>query len=109
MLLCAIMKLSYEELEAKLFRTEDLLKKVLDEIARLQTEIEKLKAQINRNSRNSSKPPSTDQKSNTNCGERIPRESREGKARDLFPSNRIDRHVQCTEENCPYCDQKTWV
>lgn len=44
------MKPSYEELETKLQRTEELLKIALEEII-------KLKEQLNRNSKNSSKPP----------------------------------------------------
>lgn len=100
------MKLSYEELEAKLLRTEELLRKALEENAKLQAKIEKLEAQINRNSRNSSKPPSTDQKGNTGSGERMSRESREGKARVPYPAEKIDKHIQCTRENCPHCDSK---
>jgi len=52
------MKPTYEELEAELARTQELLKKALDRIATLED-------QINKNSKNSSKPPSSDQKSNT--------------------------------------------
>ena len=91
------MKPTYEELEAKLQRTEELLKLALEEIA-------KLKAQLNRNSSNSSKPPSTDQKANTTEKEnKNPRASREGKARPSFPPDKIDKQVQCTQENCPHC------
>lgn len=56
------MKPSYEQLEQELQAARDeiaqlkaLLKSALDRIAELE-------AQINRNSKNSSKPPSTDQK-----------------------------------------------
>ncbi len=90
------MKPSYEELENMLVRTQELLKKALEEIA-------KLKEQINLNSKNSSNAPSTDQKSNTKDKEKKKRASREGKSRALFSSDRIDRHVQCTQENCPHC------
>lgn len=90
------MKPSYEELEKTLAEMRDLLKKALEEIARL-------KEQINLNSKNSSKAPSTDQKKNTLDKERKKRDSREGKSRILFSSDRIDRQVQCTQENCPHC------
>ena len=32
-----------------------------------------------------------------------PRKSRTGKARPFFPSDKIDRQVKCTQENCPHC------
>ena len=98
------MKLTYEELEAKLQRTEGLLKKALEEINKLHIEVSKLKEQINRNSKNSSKPPSTDQKGNTaDSSEKKSREPRIGKARARFPPERIDKHVECWRENCSHC------
>lgn len=91
------MKPTYEELEAKIQRLEELLKLALEKIA-------KLEQQLNRNSKNSSKPPSTDQKSNTvDKDKKTPRASREGKARIFFSSELIDKHVQCKQENCPHC------
>jgi len=98
------MKLTYDELEAKLIatearlqRTEELLKLALEKISQLEK-------QLKRNSKNSSKPPSTDQKGNTPEGDRkLPKKAREGKARPLFPSDKVDRQVQCTQENCPHC------
>lgn len=91
------MKPTYEELEAKVQRLEELLKQALEKIA-------KLEEQLKRNSRNSSKPPSTDQKGNTaDAGKQSPRASRTGKARPSFPPDKIDKHVQCTQESCPHC------
>jgi transposase len=91
------MKPTYEELEAKVQLLEELLKQALEKIA-------KLEDQLKRNSKNSSKPPSTDQKSNTpHIDKKSPRESRTGKARPSFPPDKIDRHVQCKQENCPHC------
>ena len=49
------MKPTYEQLEAELIATKELLKRALERIAHLE---EKLSL----NSKNSSKPPSTDQK-----------------------------------------------
>lgn len=97
------MKLTYQELEAKLHRTEEILARALEEIAKLHEKIVKLEGQINRNSKNSSKPPSTDQKNNTPENQRKPREPRAGKARLPFSADRIDLHVQCTRDNCPHC------
>lgn len=91
------MKPTYEELEAKVQRLEELLKQALEKISQLEE-------QLKRNSKNSSKPPSTDQKSNTlDTDKKPPRDSRTGKARPSFPPDKIDRHVQCKQENCPHC------
>lgn len=90
------MKPTYEELEK-------LLMKALEAIARLNAEVSKLKDQINRNSKNSSKPPSTDQKNNTSEKEKKPRASRAGKAREPFPPERIDKHIECGCDNCSHC------
>jgi len=76
------MKPTYEELEAKVQRLEELLKQALEKIA-------KLEEQLGRNSKNSSKPPSTDQKSNTLDKEKHPRSSRVGVARTLYPPEKI--------------------
>jgi transposase len=91
------MKLAYEELEAKLAKTEELLRIALEEI-------QKLKEQLNQNSKNSSKPPSTDQKSNTDGPNyKKNRKGRPGKTRIPFPKERVNRHVLCSQENCPHC------
>ncbi len=102
---------SYAELEAELHQTKTelrqatgLLKKALEEIGKLQEEITKLKRQINKNSKNSSKPPSTDQKGNSDPDHaKKERKKREGKARSAFPPEKIDFHIQCTQDNCPHC------
>jgi transposase len=97
------MKPTYEQLEQKLQAAENeiaqlkrLLKAALERIAELE-------AQINRNSKNSSKPPSTDQKGNTSANNRKKREPHSGKSRPLFPPERIDRQVDCTQDICPDC------
>jgi transposase len=112
------MKLSYEELEttlahtkaelehtkaelehtkAELAKTQELLKRAFEEI-------NKLKELIGRNSKNSSKPPSTDQKGNTGGnGQKQTREGRQGKARTPFPTERVNKHIQCDRKNCPHC------
>ncbi len=100
------MKLSYEQLEQKLQIAEeqiewlkDLLKKALERIAELEEK-------LNRNSKNSSKPPSTDQKSNTPRTSSLKRKAHEGKARALYPQERVDQHIDCTLECCPHCQSK---
>ena len=122
------MKPTYEELEARLRdsearlrdnearlqRTESLLKVALEETAKLKEtefllkvaleEIAKLKEQLGRNSKNSSKPPSSDPKGNTPDAKPKPSKSpRAGKARLPFANHEIDRYVQCDQKNCPHC------
>lgn len=105
------MKLTYDELEldlhqtkAELERTRELLKKALEAISQLSDEVTKLKEQIAKNSKNSSKPPSSDQKGNTDPDQpKKERKKRKGRARTPFPTERIDYHIECSQENCPHC------
>jgi hypothetical protein len=91
------MKPTYEELEAKVQRLEELLRQALEKIA-------KLEQRLGVNSKNSSKPPSADQKGDTvDAGKKPPRATRAGKSRPSFPPDKIDRHVQCGQDNCPHC------
>lgn len=90
------MKPTYEELERELLSTKKLLRAALEEIA-------KLKEQLRCNSKNSSKPPSTDQKGNTSKKQKKSREPRVGKSRIPFPPERIDKYVECSRENCSHC------
>jgi len=90
------MKPSYEELETELIKLKDLLKKALKEI-------ESLKEKLNKNSNNSSKPPSSDQKKNTLDKSRKNRKNRKGINRPFFPKEQIDKRVECTLEKCPHC------
>lgn len=80
------MKPTYEQLEATLIQTQELLKSALEKLIFLAKEVENLKNQLNKNSKNSSKPPSTDQKPNTPEGPKKERKSRQGKHRPLFPN-----------------------
>lgn len=94
--------------KAELDQTRELLKKALEEISKLSDEVTKLKEQITRNSKNSSKPPSSDQKGNTNLNQpKKERKKRKGKARIPFPPERIDLHIQCSQKNCPHCGSST--
>lgn len=90
------MKPTYEELEIEVHSLKELLKQALERII-------KLEDQLNRNSKNSSKAPSSDQKSNTPGNQRKPREPRVGKSRTPFPAERVSMHIQCFQENCPHC------
>jgi len=105
------MQPTYIELESELYQTKAelsqthaLLKTALKEIDRLVQEVAQLKEQINKNSKNSSKPPSTDQKGNTNPDH--PKQKRKGskrKAKISYPAEKIDHYVECCLDNCPHC------
>lgn len=93
------MKPTYEQLEAKIEKLEDLLKQALERIIILEQ-------RLNKNSSNSSKPPSTDQKGSTPPAPKKPRVSRSGFTRPLFPADRVDQHIECTLERCPHCQSE---
>ena len=97
------MKPTYEELEKELVKTQHLLKSAFELIASLQKEVADLQNRLNKNSKNSSKPPSTDQKSNTPDKEKKERKNRKGINRPIFPKDRIDRTIECTSKNCSHC------
>lgn len=98
------MKKTYEELEQALqavleenLKLKNLLKIALDRIAELESK-------LNRNSKNSSKPPSTDQKPNIpDKQEKEPRKPRAGYARTPYPPERVNHHVDCVLDKCPHC------
>jgi transposase len=97
-------KAELSQTKAELNQTRELLKRAIEEIHKLGDEVTKLKEQISKNSKNSSKPPSSDQKGNTDPNQlKKERKKRKGKARPPFPPERVDRHIQCSQENCPHC------
>ena len=93
-------KAELAEIKAELADTRALLKLALEEIA-------DLKEKLNLNSKNSSKPPSTDQKANTSSQEQKKRKSRKGIARSVYPPERVDKIVECIRENCPHCGSQS--
>lgn len=90
------MKPTYEELEAKLAETLNLLKIALERISVLEE-------RINKNSKNSSKPPSTDRKENSPSENKGPKKPRSGINRKLLSSDQIDHFHTCTLDSCPCC------
>jgi transposase len=104
------MKQSYDELARQLRecldeldRTKLLLKAALDKISKLEEENTKLEEQLNKNSKNSSKPPSTDFKSNKVSKNEKRREGRKGVSRTPFPKERVDGNIDCTLDHCTHC------
>jgi transposase len=112
MLSYSSMNLGYEELltEIRLLRSEVASLKVEntrlhEENSKLSAENTKLKEQLNLNSKNSSKPPSTDQK----CNNDVPKKKggakpgHPGHFRSLFSADQVDAFVNLQAENCPSC------
>lgn len=100
------MKPTYEELELQLKRTEETLAKTQNLLKLALERIAILEEKLNKNSRNSSKPPSTDRKPNTQNNIDKTRKSRAGINRALYPSDRVDHFVSCNLESCPHCGSK---
>ena len=97
-------KIKFNQTKIELDQAREFLKKAFKEISMLSEEIVKLKEQISKNSKNSSKPPSSDQKGNTDPKPpKEERKKRQGKARIPFPPERVDRHIKCSRKNCPHC------
>ena len=84
-----------QQLESRCQRLEELLKKALERIAVLEE-------RLNQNSNNSSKPPSTDRKSNKNASGKI-KPPRKGFARSLVPLEEVDVHQICQLDECSHC------
>lgn len=97
-------KVELEQTKAELERTKAELAKAMELLKIAFEEIAKLKEQLNLNSKNSSKPPSTDRKGNTPPdGQKKGRKGRKGKARPSYPAERVNKHIPCIRENCPHC------
>lgn len=115
------MKLTYKQLEIEFVKTKielsqtkielrkttSLLKKALEQISLMQKEISDLKDKLNKNSKNSSKPPSTDQKLNLPSQSSKKRKGHKGITRFLFPKEKIDKTIKCIHEKCPHCGSKS--
>jgi transposase len=97
------MKPTYEQLELELNQTKALLKQAFEMIDELKKEVAELKEKLNKNSKNSSKPPSSDLKGNTEDKDKKPRKKSEGSHRPLFPKDRIDKTIECCHKKCPCC------
>jgi len=107
------MKPTYEQLEAKLSETTAELSETKAEFTSLKVllkqaleRIAKLEEQLNKTSKNSSKPPSTDQKSNTPDKKHKKRKFRMGRSRTPYPPERVDHRVCCKRKCCPHCSSR---
>ena len=104
------MKPTYQQLEdlcrgqaQRIKEMESLLKQALGRIVVLEEQVSVLTERLGKNSKNSSKPPSTDRKRNTRLNRNGKRKPREGKARPLLPLNQVNHHKICQLQECPEC------
>lgn len=108
------MKPTYDQIQLELITAQTELARTKTELAETKAslklameKIAELEDKLNLNSKNSSKPPSTDQKANTTSGSRKERKLRQGVARTPYPPERIDKAIECTRENCPHCGSES--
>lgn len=97
------MKPTYEQLEEELASVKKELAKTAELLKIALQKIAVLEERLNKNSKNSSKPPSTDQKGHTQKTLKKIRPPRQGFFRNMYPSERIDHHIMCSLTSCPHC------
>ena len=96
------MKPTYEELEALLVKTQNLLRLALERITALEEK-------LNKNSKNSSQPPSKDRKPNGDDQTNKEKKSRSGTNRALIPPEKVDQFIDCILNRCPDCNSNDLV
>lgn len=103
------MKPTYQELEAKLSATETKLAETLQFLKLAIERIAVLEERLNKNSNNSSKPPSGDQKANSSDKSKKSKKYRPGISRALLSPDQIDHFHTCTLKSCPCCGSEEIV
>lgn len=97
------MKPTYEELETRIAEQDKLIKQLLERIANLED-------QLNKNSKNSSKPPSSDQKASSPSNTK--KECRPfhlGASCQLLPESFVTSRESRKVEQCPHCRSEMMV
>ena len=84
------------ETKANLAATQDLLRTAIQRISALEE-------QINKNSKNSSKPPSTDRKPNSSKDGKARKGRNNGVNRNPIPSEQVDAFIISSLDTCPSC------
>lgn len=97
------MKPTYEEIELHLKNTLEVLTKTQNLLKLALERIAVLEERLNKNSKNSSKPPSSDLKGNSNDKDKEPKKPRPGVNRALLSPEQVDLFHICILENCPCC------
>lgn len=88
---------------------DELLKIVADQqqtIERLEKRVQELEERLNLNSKNSSKPPSTDKKKNKQSPKGGAKRGHAGHFRKLFPQEKVTKQVISPLTICPHCGSK---
>lgn len=103
-----------ETIRALLLKIRELQKNVQalqNDNKTLREENEKLKARLNKNSKNSSKPPSSDIKGNSNTPEKRggAKFGHKGHFRTLMPSDEVSKKIAVMPNKCPRCGSKDLV
>ncbi len=98
------MKPSYEQLEAENAALKKEVAELKALVAQLLSRIADLESQLKQNSKNSSKPPSSDQKPNTPRGQKKERRSfHPGVSRELLPESEVTSRTEKRIDTCPKC------
>lgn len=99
------MKPTYEELEFQLKESQEAHAKTLSILKLALERIAALEERLNKNSKNSSNPPSKDRKKNTDpqTGDKKPRG---GINRKSIPPEKVDQFITCSLDLCPDCGSK---
>ncbi|QVL54799.1 MAG: IS66 family transposase [Simkaniaceae bacterium] len=97
------MKPSYEELLETIKLLSDANYRLMEENKRLQKRVVELENRLNLNSKNSSKPPSTDQKKNKQAPKGGAKRGHPGHFRKLFPEEQVSKRVTSSLHHCPHC------
>jgi transposase len=97
------MKPTYEELEKIVKEQAETIVKLQGFLKLALERISELEERFNKNSKNSSKPPSGDKKPNSKDPSSKGRALRRGYNRQVFPIEKIDAIVNCQLDLCPDC------
>jgi transposase len=99
------MNVSYEDLLSEIRSLRAEVAALKKENTQLREEVAHLKEQLKLNSKNSSKPPSTDQNGTNDTPKKKggARPGHPGHFRPLFSANQVDAVVDLPAKNCPTC------
>lgn len=100
------MKPTYEQLEDTLAKTQEALAKTQNLLRLALERITVLEEKLNKNSKNSSQPPSKDRKPNSDHDSSKKKKPRQGINRTAIPPEKIDKFVNCVLTNCPGCGSR---
>ena len=102
------MKPSYEQLEQLVLDLQKIMIEQQKTIDELKAKVAHLESRLNKNSRNSSKPPSSDPKSNQLKIERLEKQAAHhpGIGRQLLPDHMVTSREKRSTDICPRCQSQ---